>query len=126
MPQSFTSIVKMGDAILKSPSLSKIAIPVASAFGYLSGYRELGLRYNDLLSEENEIVQTALRRMPAEESYARIFRIIQAHQYELTHHLLPASKQTTAKDDVPYLIPYLLEAEAAAHEKEALNNLEIK
>lgn len=125
MPQSFTSIVKIGDQILKSAALSKILVPVARQFVQLSGYRELGLRFDDLISEENPIAQTALRRLPEDESYARIYRIIRAHQTELTHHLLPKNEWIQPQEDVPYLLPYILEAEAAAKEKEELDNLEV-
>ncbi|AMD19482.1 HCL669Cp [Eremothecium sinecaudum] len=126
MPQSFSSIVKMGEYILKSPSLSKVFVPVARQFINFSGYRKLGLRYDDLISEESDIAQTAIKRLPEQESYARVFRIIQAHQCEVTHHLLPKNKWTTPEDDVPYLLPYLLEAEAAVAEKQELDNLELK
>ncbi|SCU95019.1 LAMI_0F00606g1_1 [Lachancea mirantina] len=125
MPQTFTSIVKMSDFILKSPALSKVVVPVAQQFVKYAGYRQLGLRYDDLISEENDIAQTALKRLPEDESYARIFRIIRAHQYELTHHLLPKDKWVTPEEDRPYIFPYLLEAEAAAKEKEDLDNLEL-
>ena len=126
MPQSFTSIVKVGDYILKSPVLSKICVPVANKFVDLSGYRKLGLRYNDLFAEENPILQTALRRLPEDESYSRNYRIIRAHQQELTHHLLPRNEWIKAKDDVNYLLPYILEAEAEAIEKDQLDHLENK
>lgn len=126
MPQSFTSIVKVGDYILKSFFLSKIFVPIAHQFVKYSGYRQLGLRFDDLISEENDIAQTAIRRLPEKESYGRVFRIIRAHQAELTHHILEKDKWTTAEEDVPYLLPYLLEAEAAAREKVELENLELK
>lgn len=126
MPQSFTSIVKVGDYILRSPILSKVCVPVAKKFVELSGYKKLGLRYNDLFSEENPIMQTALKRLPEDESYSRNYRIIRAHQYELTHHLLPRNEWIKAKDDVNYLLPYILEAEAEAIEKDQLDHLEIK
>lgn len=125
MPQSFTSIVKIGDYILNSPSLSKVLVPIARQYINLSGYRKLGLRFDDLIAEEHPIVQTALRRLPEDESYARVFRIIRAHQTELTHHLLPKNEWIKPKEDVPFLLPHILEAEAAAMEKEELDNLEI-
>lgn len=125
MPQSFTSIAKIGDFILKSPSLSKIVVPVAHQFVKFSGYRQLGLKFDDLLQEESDVGQTALRRLPEDESYARIFRIVRAHQLELTHHLLPKTQWLKPEEDHPYLLPYLLEAEAAAKEKEELDNLEL-
>ncbi|CCC66581.1 hypothetical protein NCAS_0A00200 [Naumovozyma castellii] len=125
MPQSFTSIVKIGDYILKSPTLSKFCVPVAQKFVKYSGYRKLGLTFNDILAEENPVMQTAIRRLPEEDSYARNYRIIRAHQTELTHHLLPRNEWIKAQEDVPYLLPYILEAEAATKEKEELDNLEV-
>ncbi|CCD25780.1 ubiquinol--cytochrome-c reductase subunit 7 NDAI_0F04620 [Naumovozyma dairenensis CBS 421] len=125
MPQSFTSITKIGDYILKTPILNKFCVPVANKFIKYSGYRQLGLRYNDLFAEESPVVQTAIRRLPADESYARNYRIIRAHQTELTHHLLPRNEWIKAQDDVPYLLPYILEAELEANEKLKLDNLEV-
>lgn len=126
MAQSFTSIVKTVNFINSSPALKGIFAPLKTGFIYLSGYRELGLKMNDLLAEENDIVETAVRRIPKEEQYARIYRIVQSHQLELAHHVLPKAKQMTAEKDDNYLLPYLLEAEEAAREKEALDNLQIK
>ncbi|EDO19140.1 hypothetical protein Kpol_2000p108 [Vanderwaltozyma polyspora DSM 70294] len=125
MPQSFTSIVKMGDFILKSPSLSKICVPVANQFIKYSGYRKLGLKFDDLIAEESPLMQKVLTRLPEDESYARVYRIIRAHQTELTHHLLPKTQWIKAEEDVPYLLPYILEAEAAAKEKDELDNLTV-
>lgn len=125
MPQTFTSIAKIGDYILRTPALAKVVVPIAHQFINLSGYRKMGLRFDDLIEEENELAQTALRRLPADESYARIYRIINAHQLSLSHHLLPKDKWTKQEDDIPYLTPYLLEAEAFVKEKEELDNLEV-
>ncbi|CAH01082.1 ubiquinol--cytochrome-c reductase subunit 7 [Kluyveromyces lactis] len=125
MPQTFTSIAKIGDYILRTPALAKVVVPIAHQFINLSGYRKMGLRFDDLIEEENELAQTALRRLPADESYARIYRIINAHQLSLSHHLLPKDKWTKPEDDIPYLTPYLLEAEAFVKEKEELDNLEV-
>ena len=123
MPQSFTSIAKIGDTILRSPALSRLCVPIAHKFVQLSGYRKLGLTFNDLYAEEDPIVQTALRRLPADVSYARNYRIIRAHQQEVVHHLLPKHEWTKPSEDVNYLLPYILEAEAAAKEKAELDNL---
>ena len=116
---------RIGDYILRTPALAKVVVPIAHQFINLSGYRKMGLRFDDLIEEENELAQTALRRLPADESYARIYRIINAHQLSLSHHLLPKDKWTKPEDDIPYLTPYLLEAEAFVKEKEELDNLEV-
>lgn len=42
---TFTSIVKLSDAILSRPTLSKIVVPVAKTFCAYAGYREMGLKY---------------------------------------------------------------------------------
>ncbi|CUS24256.1 LAQU0S15e00452g1_1 [Lachancea quebecensis] len=125
MPQTITSIVKMGDFILRSPALSKVVVPVAQQFVKFAGYRQLGLKFDDIIAEENDIAQTALRRIPEDEGYARAFRMIRAHQSELTHHLLPKSQWVKPEEDTLYLTPYLLEAEAEAKEREELDNLQL-
>lgn len=126
MPQRFTSIVKITDYILRSSTLSKILKPISNKFNDFAGYRKLGLRFNDIIEEENQVVQTALRRLPSDEKYARNYRIIRAHQQELTHHLLPRNEWIRANDDSNYLLPYILEAEKEVLEKEKLDNMELK
>ncbi|GMM33248.1 ubiquinol--cytochrome-c reductase subunit 7 [Saccharomycopsis crataegensis] len=123
MPQSVTSIVKTVDFILKTPALASVLVPVSKVFTELSGYRKIGLRFDDLIAEETPIMQKAISRLPASESYARNFRIITAHQCTLSHQLLPLSKQVKPEEDVPYLIPYILEAEAEAAEKKELDEM---
>lgn len=82
----------------------------------------MGLKLDDLIWEENPAMQKAISRLPAEESYARNYRIITAHQLAVSIDLLPESKAIKPEEDTPYLTPYLLEAEAEIAEKEALNN----
>ncbi|SCU96377.1 LADA_0H00584g1_1 [Lachancea dasiensis] len=125
MPQTFTSIVKIGDFILKTPALAKVVVPVAQQFINFSGYRKLGLRFDDLIEEENNVAQKALGRIAADESYARNFRMLRAHQQSLTHHLLPKAQWVKPEEDTPYMLPYLLEAEAEVKEKQDLDNLEL-
>lgn len=42
-----------------------------------------GIRFDDLIPEENDVVQTAIKRLPAKEAYDRIFRIRRAFQVRL-------------------------------------------
>lgn len=121
MPQSFSSIVKIGDFILSSPILSRSIVPISKGFVKLSGYKKLGLRFDDLLMEETPLMQKAIRRLPQDESYSRIYRIIRAHQCEVEHKLL--DKKQWTKNDRRYLLPYILEAEREAKEKEDLDHL---
>lgn len=51
--------------VASSPVLTRFLKPVANAYARAAGYRQLGLKYDDLVIEENETVQkviTALDR----------------------------------------------------------------
>ncbi|GMG28056.1 unnamed protein product [Ambrosiozyma monospora] len=123
---TITTVKKQAEFVLKTPLLRQLFVPVAKTFTYLSGYRNLGLRLDDLVWEENPVAQKAISRLPAEEIYARNYRIMTAHQLALTASILPASKALKPEEDIAYLTPFLLEAEAEAAEKEELNNLVLK
>ncbi|ESW99782.1 hypothetical protein HPODL_03653 [Ogataea parapolymorpha DL-1] len=120
---SVTSIKKAADYVLKTPILRQFMLPVAKTFTYLSGYREIGLRLDDLMIEETPLMQKVISRLPADESYARNYRIITAHQLVLSAKVLPPSKVLKPEEDIPYMLPYILEAEAEEFEKEELNNI---
>ncbi|EGV63910.1 Cytochrome b-c1 complex subunit 7 [Yamadazyma tenuis] len=122
---SFTSIVKVSDYILSRPTLSKIVVPVAKTFCAYAGYREMGLKFNDLILEETPIMQKAISRLPPNESYARVYRNITAHQLSLSHELLPPNKAVKPEEDNHYLVPYILEAEKEAFERAELDNIEV-
>lgn len=119
---TLTSVKRQAELVLKTPLLRQLMLPAAKAFTYFSGYRQLGLKLDDLIEEEKPAVQKAISRLPTEESYARNYRIIAAHQLSVSIDVLPESKAVKPHEDVPYLTPYILEAEAEIAEKEALNN----
>ncbi|VEU22504.1 DEKNAAC103405 [Brettanomyces naardenensis] len=123
---TLTLVKKQAEFILNTPILRQIFLPASKVFVKYSGYRNMGLRQDDLLWEENPIVQKAISRLPAEESYARNFRILTAHQLSLSHDVLPDSKAVTPEEDTPFLTPYILEAEAEAREKDELDSIEVK
>lgn len=122
---SITNIVKTSDWILSQPFLARAITPLAKTFCAYAGYREMGLKFNDLIIEESPVAQKAIARLPADVSYARNFRIITAHQCGLSHQLLPPSKAVKAEEDTHYLIPYLLEAEKEAFEKAELDHIQV-
>ncbi|RJE20157.1 hypothetical protein PHISCL_07516 [Aspergillus sclerotialis] len=101
-------------------------MPLASWHANAAGYRQLGLRYDDLLPEESDTVQTAIKRLPAKEAYDRIFRIRRAFQCSLSHTLLPPADHTKPEDDVPYLSNIIVEVEKEKKEREELDNLVVK
>jgi ubiquinol-cytochrome c reductase subunit 7 len=95
---TFTQLEKISTYILSKPALRRVFVPAAAAFVNLSGYRKLGLKFDDLIVEENDIVQTALRRLPAEQQYERVYRIATAMQLSLSHKLLPKNEQMTPEN----------------------------
>lgn len=80
---------------------------------------------DDLIAEENETVALALKRLPAQEGYDRVFRLRRAMQASLTHKLLPKSEWTKPEEDTPYLAPLIAQIEAEAKEREELDSLTI-
>lgn len=88
-------------------------------------FSNIVLRFDDLIDEENEIAQVALRRLDEKESYDRVFRLLQASQLSLSAKILSKDQAMTAENDRAYLIPYLLEAEKAAFERVALDNISV-
>lgn len=66
----------------------------------------IGLKYDDLVSEESELVQEALRRFEIAEpraAYDRAYRIRVAQQCSLTHTLLP-KEQWVKPEEVIYTL----------------------
>ncbi|KAG7735440.1 hypothetical protein KL932_004647 [Ogataea haglerorum] len=95
---SVTSIKKAADYVLKTPMLRQFMLPTP-------------------------LMQKVISRLPADESYARNYRIITAHQLVLSAKILPPSKVLKPEEDIPYMLPYILEAEAEELEKEELNHI---
>lgn len=58
-------------------------------------------RRDDLIEEENDIVQEALRRLSAEEQYRRAYRIRIAQQCGVTHTELPRDQWIKPEDVTP-------------------------
>ncbi|KAF2742433.1 hypothetical protein M011DRAFT_490631 [Sporormia fimetaria CBS 119925] len=107
-------------AILKRQWLSKWFAPFAKWYVNAAGYRQLGLRADDILSEENDVVQLALKRLPAKEAYDRSYRLRRAFQCSVSHQLLPKEEWTKDEEDTPYLQSIVEQIEAEMKEREDL------
>ncbi|CDS07321.1 hypothetical protein LRAMOSA01270 [Lichtheimia ramosa] len=108
--------------------LNGLVTPVANMYANAAGYRKIGLRYDDLISEENELVQEALRRLEIaepHEMYERAYRIRVAQQCSLTHSLLPKEKWVTPATDKSYLRPYIDEVAAEFAERGQFDNIKV-
>ncbi|KAK5465224.1 Cytochrome b-c1 complex subunit 7, mitochondrial [Exophiala xenobiotica] len=112
--------------ILKRPWLKRWMVPLANWYAEAAGYRRLGLRADDLIPEENDIVQLALKRLPPKEAYDRVFRLRRAFQCSLAHQLLPAEDQTSSEEDQPYLSPIIEEIEAELKERADLESMMVQ
>ncbi|CAG8441610.1 3119_t:CDS:2 [Ambispora leptoticha] len=111
--------------IRKSPFLTRILKPIANVVANASGYRQLGLRYDDIIQEESETVQEALKRLPIHEDNYRTVRIRNAYQLSLQHHILPKEQWTKPEEDVRYLSPIIDEVVAEEAEREAFDAMKI-
>ncbi|KAI8058956.1 cytochrome b-c1 complex subunit 7 [Gilbertella persicaria] len=114
--------------VQNSKLLSGFLKPVSKAYAGAAGYRQIGLRYDDLITEESEVVQEALRRLEIaepREAYDRAYRIRVAQQCSLSHQLLPKNQWVTPAQDVRYLQPYIDEVAAERAEREAFDNIKV-
>ncbi|KAK5698583.1 Cytochrome b-c1 complex subunit 7, mitochondrial [Elasticomyces elasticus] len=120
------SYLSLAPFIQKRPWLLRWMRPLSRWYFDNSGYRKLGLKADDLIPEESESVQLALKRLPPKEAYDRVFRMRRAFQCSLAHQLLPQNEWTTPDQDYPYLEPIIKEIEAERTEREDLESMIIK
>jgi len=87
----------------------------------LEGYNKYGLYHDDLVEPESPLTKEAIRRLPAEEYDAHVFRVVRASQLEITKSFVPPEERPTYEEDQTkgrFLQPYLKEIEAEKKEKE--------
>ncbi|KAF2002716.1 14 kDa subunit of cytochrome bd ubiquinol oxidase [Amniculicola lignicola CBS 123094] len=106
--------------IARRPWLRKWVQPLSNWYCNAAGYRQLGLRADDLIPEENDVVQLALKRLPPKEAYDRVYRLRRAIQCSVAHQLLPKDQWTKPEEDTPYLTQIVEEVETEMKEREDL------
>ncbi|CAA9964343.1 hypothetical protein CFE70_006993 [Pyrenophora teres f. teres 0-1] len=109
--------------IMKRPWLQRWVKPLSNWYCNAAGYRQLGLRADDLLPEENDTVQNALKRLRPQDAYDRVFRLRRAFQLSMSHQLLPKEEWTKPEEDVPYLSGIITDIEAEMKEREDLETM---
>ncbi|KAL1597454.1 Cytochrome b-c1 complex subunit 7, mitochondrial [Nothophoma quercina] len=119
------SAPSLASAVMKRPWLQRWMKPLSNWYTNAAGYRQLGLRADDLLPEENDVVNTALKRLRPQEAYDRVFRLRRAFQLSMSHQLLPKEEWTKAEEDTPYLTKYIEEIETEMAEREDLEAMVI-
>ncbi|KAF9066892.1 cytochrome b-c1 complex subunit 7 [Rhodocollybia butyracea] len=107
----------LASKVLASKTLSSWIVPVAQWYANVSGYRKYGLRYDDLIMEENEDVQRAIKRLTPREQYDRAYRFKRASHASVLHAPLDKSQWTTPEQDVRYLSPHIVEVEKEEKER---------
>ncbi|KAI3625300.1 hypothetical protein CBS9595_000661 [Malassezia furfur] len=112
--------------IQSSPTLLKFFKPVANAYAQTAGYRQFGLRYDDLLEEENAQAQKAISRLESREAYDRVYRFRRAVQCSILQRPLAKEEWTTPENDIRYLTPLLKEIQRADDEREAWDTASVK
>ncbi|KAK6518841.1 Cytochrome b-c1 complex subunit 7 [Arthrobotrys megalospora] len=117
------AVKKISSYIIARPALYNFIRPIAERYCELSGYRKVGLMYEDLLREETHTVQLALKRLPPRLAYDRAFRIRRALQCSVTHTLLPKDEWIKPEEDVPYLSPYIEEIEKEESERKMFDSM---
>ncbi|KAI9301888.1 cytochrome b-c1 complex subunit 7 [Cunninghamella echinulata] len=120
--------ISLKTCVQSSKFLSGLVKPVAKVYASAAGYQQIGLRYDDIISEENPVVREALRRFEIAEpraSYDRAYRIRAAMQCSTTQSVLPKSQWTKPEEDIRYLRPYIDEVAAEFAEREAFDNIKI-
>ncbi|KAL8972983.1 MAG: hypothetical protein Q9183_000235 [Haloplaca sp. 2 TL-2023] len=111
------SAPSMTKFIMKRPWLKQWMKPLSEWYANAAGYRKLGLRVDDLIPEESDVVMLALKRLPPKEAYDRVFRLRRAFQCSLSHQLLPKDQQTKPEEDYLYLTPIIKEIEQENRER---------
>ncbi|ETW85540.1 hypothetical protein HETIRDRAFT_141404 [Heterobasidion irregulare TC 32-1] len=111
--------------VRSSRTLSRWLKPVASWYANLSGYRQMGFKYDDLLVEEREDVQRAIQRLTPNEAYDRAFRLKRASQLSILHTALPKEQWTKPEEDTRYLKPHVQEVEKEDVERAAWDTMNV-
>ncbi|KAI9433994.1 cytochrome b-c1 complex subunit 7 [Lactarius indigo] len=111
--------------VRSSRTLSKWLQPVATWYANLSGYRRVGLVYDDLLVEERPDVQRAISRLTPREAYDRAYRFKRASQASVLHKDLPQSEWTKPEEDVRYLKPHVLEVVKEDQERRVWDTINV-
>ncbi|EDO37154.1 predicted protein [Nematostella vectensis] len=110
-------------ASVGSRAASKLSLgqKVSAAFRewyiYACGYRQIGLKREDLIIEDSDVAE-AVRRIPEEERNLRNFRIVRAIDTTMKMKWLPEELWTKPSEDVPYLDPVIQKVKAERKERE--------
>ncbi|CDO74733.1 hypothetical protein BN946_scf184686.g4 [Trametes cinnabarina] len=116
----------LAPAIRRNRSLYQWIKPIANWYANVSGYRKVGLKYDDLLVEERPDVQRALERLTPREAYDRAYRFKRASHCSVLHNILPKEEWTKPEEDVRYLKPHVEEVEREDLERRKWDSMAVE
>lgn len=117
--------ISFGKQVLASKTLSRWIKPIASAYAEIAGFRRMGLKYDDIIIEENDTVQKALSRLPTNEAYDRAYRLRVASNCSMLHKDLPKEEWLPKSQDTRYLTPLIEDVQSEANERALWDSAEI-
>ncbi|KAJ3091903.1 Cytochrome b-c1 complex subunit 7 [Quaeritorhiza haematococci] len=108
---------------LKNLRNSKAVSGLSEWYSNQMGYRKMGLRFDDLIPDESDVVQQAVSRLPPKEFYDRVFRFRRALHLSGKQETLPPEMWTKPEQDVPYLRPIIEQIEAEMTTKQNFDQM---
>ena len=108
---------------LKGLRAQKSVLKLTEMYRNAMGYRQMGLLYDDLIPDEGELVQEALRRLTPREYYDRLFRFRRAINLSLKKENLDKKDWVNQETDVPYLKPIIEQVELEISTRQNFDNL---
>ncbi|KAH8108117.1 ubiquinol-cytochrome-c reductase complex subunit 6 [Cristinia sonorae] len=97
----------------------------ADWYANLAGYRQMGLKYDDLLIEERPDVERAINRLTPRETYDRSYRFKRASHQSVLHKNLPKDQWITKEEDIRYLRPHVEEVVKEDNERKVWESLAV-
>jgi ubiquinol-cytochrome c reductase subunit 7 len=85
-------------------------------------WRRMGLLRDDLITDEHDVTQEALHRIPKSELHGRYARFKIALQYSMMRRELPKDQWVTNEQDKVYLMPFVEQVLAEHTEREKYDN----
>ncbi|KAI5899980.1 14 kDa subunit of cytochrome bd ubiquinol oxidase [Schizophyllum commune H4-8] len=118
--------LSLAPRIAQSKSLLAYFKPIAAWYTDLMGYRKYGLKYDDLILEENKDMFRAINRLPERELYDRGFRFKRASQASIMHAPLSKEQWTKPEEDTQYLRPHIDSVVEENKERQYWDNLKVE
>ncbi|OMH84243.1 Cytochrome b-c1 complex subunit 7 [Zancudomyces culisetae] len=112
--------------LVNNKTFRAVLKPFAPLWVKASGYRRLGLRYDDIVIEESPEAQEAMRRLDDDVMQARIYRMKRAFQLDSTMQELPKDQWTKPSEDKEYFLPVIEQVRAEVAERKKFDSLKLE